>query len=117
MKDNTSKPDPNSPTTNPLGFGILFSIFTINLTFVFLSYYLNGYFLIIPALSSTFLFLDWSMNIKHKIQTHKYYKLISLGLKFKKLKKQAKSLNHSQVLISKFCYGLPIQDDESELQS
>jgi 7-keto-8-aminopelargonate synthetase-like enzyme len=117
MKGNNETPDTSKGQKNESNVGLILSFVTFNLMAVLLSYYSTVYFLIIPVLSFTIWSLDLLLGLRQHIYSHKWYKLFTLGLLFRKLKKQSQSINHSQTLISKFIHKIPIEDDETELKS
>jgi 7-keto-8-aminopelargonate synthetase-like enzyme len=117
MHGNNDIPEKQKEHEKSLNSGLFLTFLAFNSSIILLSYYSTVYLLLFPILSFTLLSLDLCFGLKEKIKSHRFYKLFSLGLIFRKIKKQSKSINHAQTLMSKYICKIPIEDDESELKS
>ena len=88
----------------------------LHIIFIILSRFYS-FFIYIPILLLLFLIADKYFKIEHKIKSTKLYNTISTLLYLRKLKKQSKSINQSQVFLGKYLLNLPIEENEEEVKS
>ena len=62
-------------------------------------------------------FLNDHYKIEEKLEDYKLFRKAKFVLNMKKLSKQAKSLNQTQVFLGKYLLNMPIDEDEDEIKS
>ena len=56
-------------------------------------------------------------HIEEKLEDYRWFRKAKFILNMRKLSKQAKSLNQTQVFLGKYLLNMPIDEDESEVKS
>jgi 7-keto-8-aminopelargonate synthetase-like enzyme len=61
--------------------------------------------------------LNDKYHIEEKLEDYRWFRKAKFILNMRKLSKQAKSLNQTQVFLGKYLLNMPIDEDESEVKS
>ncbi len=65
----------------------------------------------------TFKYLNSRYALEEKLEKYAWFRKLKFVLNMKKLSKQAKSINQTQVFLGKYLLNMPIDEDEDEVKS